>query len=207
MPRPVVTPTTEIAYAGLGPLTEPDEATDWQLLRFLDALMVQLDEVEKLSRDTEQHVGWGRLLDLDAAPDEALPWLAQLVGVVALKGLDPASQRIRIGEAAGWNRGTPAAIRGAMKQYLTGSRTTQIFERYQGNPYRLRVRTFTSETPDPAAVEKAVRDLKPAGIVLQYDVSLGQAYDELNASYASYDAVQAAHATYNDVLYGIPPEV
>lgn len=207
MPRPAVTETTEYAYASLGPLADADEATGWQLLLFLDALMRQLDEIEQLSRDSDAYVGWGRLLDLEDTPDYALNWLAQFVGVVPLRGLDPASQRIRIGEAAGWHRGTPSAIRGAMRQFLTGSRTTQIFERYQGNPYHLRVRTFEAETPNPAAVEEAVRDLKPAGIVLTYDVSTGQTYDELRLAYADYDAVQAAHATYDDVLYGIPPEV
>lgn len=209
MTRPVVTPTTEEAYASLGPTTRDDETTGWHLLTYLDALMRQLDEVEQLARDTEDHVGWGRVLDLQAAPDDALPWLAQFVGVVPLQGLDPESQRIRIGEAAGWQRGSVAAIRGAMKQFLTGSRTTQIFERYQGSAYRLRVRSFAAETPDPAKVEAAVRALKPAGIVLTYDVSEGQAYGdiELDTSVVSYNDLKAKYPTYEDLRYGIPPEV
>lgn len=209
MPRPVVTPTTEDAYASLGPLTRHDETYDWPLLRYLDAMLRQLDEIEQLARDSDEYDGWGKLLDLQATPDKALPWLAQLVGVVPLQGLDAESQRIRIGEAAGWHRGTPSAIRGAMKQFLTGSRTTQIFERYQGNPYRLRVRTFAAETPNPAKVEEAVRALKPAGIVLTYDVSEGQAYGDiaLDAEVTDYASLAAKYPTYEDLRYGIPPEV
>lgn len=207
MPRPTVTPTTEEAYASLGPLTEKDESLGWPLLRFLDALLVHLDDVEKIVRDTDTHVGWGTLLDLDVVPENAIPWLAQFVGVVPLMGLDAESQKIRIREAAGWNRGSVSAIRGAMKQFLTGSRTTQIFERYEGSAYRLRVRTFDAETPDPAKVEAAVRALKPAGIVLTYDVSAGQTYGEVALATASYGALSTQYPTYGDVRYGIPPEV
>lgn len=207
MPRPDVTATTEDAYAALGPLTRGDEDLDWPLLRYLDAFMRQLDDVEQLSRDTDEYVGWGRILHLQDTPDYVLPWLAQFVGVVPLRGLDPASQRIRIGEAAGWKRGSVSAIRGAMKQYLTGTRTTQIFERFQDNAYRVLVRTISSETPDPAAVEKAVRDLKPAGIVLTYDVADGQSYDDLSVAVGSYDAMRIEYPTYDDVRYGMPSEV
>lgn len=207
MARPDVTATTEEVYASLGPLTADDEKYDWPLLRYLDATARQLDEIEVLARDADDYVGWGRIMDLQAIPDADLPWLAQFVGVVPLQNLDAASQRIRIGEAAGWKRGTVDAIRAAMKQFLTGSRTTQIFERYQGSAYALRVRSFTTETPDPAAVEAAVRALKPAGIVLTYDVSTGQDYDELATTVATYNDLSARYPTYRDVSYGIPPEV
>ena len=207
MARPGATTTTELAYESIAPLTGQDELYDWPLLRYLDGLMRQLDEVEQLTRDTDTHVGWGAALDLDDAPPYAIPWLAQFVGVEVPLSLDVESQRIRISEAAGWRRGTPAAIRGAMRQHLTGSRTTQIFERYQDDPYHLRVRTFVTETPDPERVEEAVRALKPAGIILTYDVSDGQTYDDVAMTYGTYDSVMADHDTYNDILYGIPPEV
>lgn len=179
--RPSVTPTTEEAYEALGPLTSQDEELGWPLLLYMDSLVRQLDDVEQLSRDSDTHVGWGRLLDLAAAPDNALEWLAQFVGVVPLQGLDPASQRIRIGEAAGWHRGSPDAIKGAARQFLTGTRRVDLVER-DGSAYRFRIRTYRGETPDPTKVQEAVTALKPAGVFFTYEIVDGPTVDELTGT-------------------------
>lgn len=197
MARPVVTPTTEEAYASLGPWTAQDESLDWPLLRFLDSLMRQLDEVEQLSRDTDAYVGWGRLLDLQDTPDNALPWLAQFVGVVPLQGLDPASQRIRIGDAAGWKRGAPGAIKAAAQQVLTGTRRVDLFER-DGSAYRFRIRTYAGETPDAEKVRQAVLELKPAGLVFTYEIQQGPTLNELSGT------IDAQTGTIDDYSNAVP---
>lgn len=203
MARPAVTPTTEVAYAGLGPLTEPDELYDWPLLRFLDSLLRQLDDVEQLSRDSDTHVGWGKLLDLETVPDYALSWLAQFVGVSPIRGLDAESQRIRISQAAGWHRGSPSAIIGAARQYLTGTRQVFLSER-DSSPYHFTVRTYLGETPDPAVVEAALQALKPAGLVMDYEVATGAPYSSLTTDFTTYSDLDAAFDDYSAQTLWIP---
>ena len=208
MARPVVSSTTERFHELLGPLRVPDPERDWPLLKYITPAGEQLHLLNVLIEDKDDgEPGWAILFDPDRAPAYALDFTAQMVGVRLLFGLDEESQRLRIKETAGQKRGTPAAIRGAMRQKLTGTRTTQIFERYQGDAYALRVRTFAAETPDSAAVLTAVLEQKPAGIVLTYDVSDGQTVAELTASGLTVAQVTTEYPTVNDVKYGIPPEV
>lgn len=217
MAAPVVEPTTVELYAAVESITAPDEELDWPLLRFLASVGDQLWETERLNRDDPAgHPGWSALLDLDRIDDEWLAYVAQFIGVRLIAGTTPEQQLVRIAEAAGMQRGRPSAIRGAAKQFLTGTKTVQLFERYQGDAYRLRLRTFAPETPDADAVEAAVRALKPAGITLLYDVSTGQTYQELlvgegnhsgTGGNRTYADVKASYATYADVKFGIPPEV
>jgi hypothetical protein len=169
-------PTIQQAYEGLGPWARADDTGD--LLAFVRAVFGHLTEIEDIVRDSDTHVGWGRLLDVDAAPGWALPWLAQFVGVTPIKGLDDASQRIRIKAAAGFHRGSPSAIIAAARQYLTGTRRVELYER-DGSAWRFRVRTYLSETPDPQAVRDAVKALKPAGLVFIHEVQSGISINQM----------------------------
>lgn len=182
--RPVVAPISEEVYEGLTTWARADHDV-WDLLIYVDAMMKTLQPIVSLVRDTEQHEGWARLLDVDAAPSEALPWLAQLVGVMPLKGLSDEAQRLRIKEAAGWQRGTPAAMRAAAQQFLTGSRLVEIYER-DGSPWRFRIRTYLRETPNARAVYNAVAALKPAGLVFVHEVQAGVSIDSLVGTIDSY---------------------
>lgn len=172
-----VAPLVREAYYGLGPWARADEDV-WELLQFVQALFGQLVEIDDLVRDTDEHVGWGRLLDVDAAPEWALPWLAQFVGVTPIKGLDAASQRLRIKEAAGFHRGSVNAIKAAAGQYLTGTRRVELYER-DGSPWRFRIRTYESETPNAQAVRDAVAALKPAGLIFIHEVQRGLAINQM----------------------------
>jgi hypothetical protein len=69
----------------------------------------------------------------------------------------------------------------AAQPFLTGTRSVLLFER-EGGPWRLTVATRARETPDPAAVEQAIRAQKPIGIVLTYTVISGQAWNEATPS-------------------------
>lgn len=189
MVAPAVAPISEEIYSALGPLTVPDEANGWVLLLFVDANAQGLVEVEDLARDQPDGTpGWASILDVDLAPTDALGWLGQFVGVDLVAGLDDASQRLRIQEAAGWSRGSVAAIKAAAAQYLTGTRRVQVFER-DGSPYRFRLRTWLAETPDPAAVQAAIQSLKPAGLVFTYEVQEGLAWDEVAGTWDSQGAL------------------
>lgn len=172
-----VPPLVREAWEALGPWARADEGVH-DLLGLVDAIMGQIVEIDGIIRDSDTHVGWGRLLDVDVAPVWALPWLAQFVGVTPIFGLDEASQRLRIKEAAGFHRGSVKAIKAAAGQYLTGTRRVELYER-DGSPWRFRIRTYESETPNPQAVKDAVEALKPAGLVFVHEVQRGVAIDQV----------------------------
>lgn len=187
-------PLVQRAYDGLGPWARADDSG--QLLAYLRELVNPLTLADDLVRDSDTHDGWGKLLDLDAAPSWVLPWLAQFMGVEILRGLDDESQRIRIRGAAGFSRGTPAAIVEAARQYLTGNRKVELYER-EGTAWRFRLRTYASETPDPTAVKKAVEALKPAGVVLVYEVQAGI---EINALSGTINSQPSTIDSNNNVV-------
>lgn len=180
--RPVVSGSAEELFAAIAPISELDsDDTDWALLRLCDAPGRQLQDVEDLIRDTDAGPGWSSIVDVDRAPDTYLPWLAGLVGVRLVSGTAAGVQRDLIRAMPGFGRGTPGAIRAAIAPLLTGTQTISIMER-DGGAYRLTVQTYTSETPDPAAVEAALIAAKPAGIILTYRVIAGVTIDELTGT-------------------------
>lgn len=172
------------AYDGLAAWQRADGSGD--LRKFVDVLMSPVDEVAGIVRDSDDYVGWGRLLDVDAAPEEALPWLAQFVGVTPLRGLDSESQRLRIKSAAGFKRGSVEGIKAAAAQFLVGGRQVDVFERDGGSAWRFRVRTYRAETPNPVAVKEAIAALKPAGVVFVHEVQQGLSINDVPATIGEY---------------------
>lgn len=206
MPRPVVSDTAEELYASLGPWQRRDtaigEATDeWRLLELCEGLAGGLQGVEDIIRDTDDGPGWSIVMDADRAPVDWLPWLGQFVGVRLPPGLSEAEQRARIKNTDGFQRGTPEALKAAARSYLTGSQSVFFIERY-GSPYRLQVATLIAETPDPAVVERALLEQKPAGIVLTYATVAGHDYATLAATHVSYASLPGAYPTYADMAIG-----
>lgn len=204
MTRPVVSATAEEAYEALGPWTTPDPDHAYFLLRFVASTANLLQPVNDLARDTDDAPGWAVLFDPDRAPVDALDWLGQFLGVAPMFGLTEAARRARVRETAGFRRGTVAAIEGAARQYLTGARQVKVVERDGGSAYRIRVRTYLAETPNPEAVRQALVDQKPAGIVMTYDVAVGATYGELTEEFATYGQLNAAFDTYRDQTLWIP---
>ena len=202
--RPTVTPTAEEAYEGMGPWTGPDPEHEYFLLRFVASAADLLDPVNVLARDEGDRPGWAVLFDPDKTPTESLDWLGQFLGVQPMFGLTDAARRARLRETAGFRRGSVAAIEGAARQFLTGARQVKVFERDGGSAYRIRVRTYLGETPDPLATRRAILEQKPAGIVLTYDVAVGATYGELTAEFPSYQNLNLNFDTYRDQTLGIP---
>lgn len=204
MPRP--TPTTalqEDLYASMGPLAYDDANQDWALLKYCGAMAKALDTVNKYASDDGDYPGWSILLDADRCPEEALPYLAQFVGVTPLAGLSVADQRIRIKSSDGMKRGTLTSLVAAIQATLTGAKTVFIGER-NGSAYRLGVGTYPSETPDPAATLAAIIAQKPAGIVLDYAVAAAVTYTLVRVKYSDYDDVKATFLTYNGLSTDTP---
>lgn len=205
MPKTVVSDTATELYESLGPWYRAAEArgvsTDkWELIEMCEASIgLGLDPINVLVRDSDAGPGWSIVMDTDRAPVEWLPWNAQIGGVRVLQGLIEAAQRARIKSTDGMKRGSPGAIVGAAQQFLAGTKTVYLVERH-GSAYRLTVATNAAETPDLAAMTRAVIAQKPGGIVMAVTTVVGGDYNTLRDTHATYNEIKALYATYAEVL-------
>jgi hypothetical protein len=194
---------TQRLYNRLPTLYRDADTTPQQLLRFISLLGDQADEVETLT----YRIGYqapddggaagdtSDLTDPTAADTAWLPWLAQLVGVRAPVSNDLQALRDAILYATtGWRAGTRAAIAGAAKSALTGTRYVHVYDHSISSPgdgteWDVLLVTRITETPDVPAVLQAVVDghAKPAGVTLHH-----RAYS------ATWAAVDAAYPTWAD---------
>ena len=207
MNAPELTPWGERLRERTEPLAPDDAERGYVHAHLAGAMAEALKRVAEIY-DPEDGLPGSPLLDVDRCPDWALPWLAQLVGVTIPPDMSPELARAGIRDVAGWKRGTPNALRAAAGAYLTGDKTVFFRERDPTGadpPYTLEVVTLDDETPDPAAVEAALRRQKPAGIVLFYRVVTGWDYQELAAAGPDpYSALDDAYPTYLELREGPP---
>lgn len=204
MARPTVSDAAETLYATLGPWARADTARGesedrWDLLEFCEAVCRNLQPIEDIIRDSDDGPGWSVVMDIDRAPVEWFGWLAQFAGVRLIPGLPEAEQRARIKSTDGFRRGTPGAIVGAAQQYLTGTKTVFLVERH-GSPYRLTVSTLANETPDLTLVQGALKDQKPAGLVMTVTTVQGGDYDSYRDSHSDYTSTAGLWTQYDELL-------
>lgn len=209
MAQPPIGTVAQEIYDGIAPLAFDDEANDWVLAYYCEAIGRQIELVAELAlTDIDGEDGWSLLLDLDRCPSDSLAYLAQFNGTTLKAGLSDADQRARIAAAAGFARGTRAALIEAVRVTLTGGQDVHVRERYnEADPgpdyaYYLQVRTLASETPDPAASLAASISQKPAGIILQYSDVTGEDYQDLFDLGYDYQDVIDNLPIYQDVLVG-----
>lgn len=143
-------------------------------------------EVELFSDDIDGRPGWSILLDVDRAPARVLPHLAMYVGETLPVGISEVMAREWIRDAPNQIRGTVASIVRTAQRTLTGQRTVSLVERQGSDGLahadRIRIVTYTSETPDPAATERDLRrDAIPGDIVMFYERRTGQAWADVQA--------------------------
>lgn len=194
----------EAVYAQIEPLQNAEEDNNYALLIFLGALGQMLQDLDYLAHapDADSPV-WFNLLDLDAIPDAALPWLGQFVGIRVNTAFTAAAQRQQIRNHQTWTRGSIAAIQAAIRPTLTGTQTITITERFGGNAYAIKVQTATTETPVPAATLAAIIAAKPAGLVLTFVVGTltltGLTYGDLYNANITYGQLAAEYETYGDL--------
>lgn len=201
--QPVVGSVAADLYAELAPLAVEDADRGWALLTIGEAIGRMVQDVDDLARDREAGIGWSAIVDRLRVPAAGLAWLGQMTGVRVTAGAGADVQRAEIANAAGFRRGSPAAMIGAARAHLTGAQTVVLRER-DGGAYRLTVITYADQTPDPAAVERALIAQKPAGVVLLYLTQTGQDYATLAGAYADYAAVAATYADYHAVTDDVP---
>lgn len=214
MPSPALSSFAADLYARLAPMAFDEANQNYSLANYLGGVGQMFQVVEDYGRDQlvngKYAPGWSQLMDINRCPSSALGWLAQFVGVRLQTGLSDAAQRARIQGTDGWKRGSVGALIAAAQQYLTGSQTVLIRERDPAAcalqpAYGLTIITRTSETPDSAAVLKALLLQKPGGIILVYTVLAGQDYTILyNGGVTTYANVFSTYLTYGGVANGVP---
>lgn len=183
----------------LAPMLYAEADTGSALTDYATGVSLPFELVEEWVSDTDTDIGWSLLLDVDRCPVEALPWLAQIVGLSLDTALSEADQRQQIEDVSNWKRGTPGAIIGAPAPYLTGTKTVVLRERYDGSgndaPYDFEVITLSTETTDAVAVEAALRSQKPTGDRLTYVNSTGQDLQAVKDNYATLQTLKDSFAT------------
>lgn len=208
MDRPDVHELTGELYDAISPGQTLEQemvaatAADWETLWFCDALSMPLHIWWELSHGDNEP--WDTLLDPQRTPAEALPYLAQFVGLEIQPSWGEHQLRQEIEAPSQWARGRPGTMLDALKRTLSvDDPYIQFVEQYT-SAYILLVRTLTSQTPSESRSRAALMAQKPGGIVLDYDTIAGQNYLQLDTDYASYNAVEADYDTYADVAADTP---
>jgi hypothetical protein len=207
MTMPDVSAAALELYDALSPTwTDQDADYGWSLLWFCEALVKSgLQPVYDYAFDRADRPGWTILLDLDATPDDALPYLAQFVGVVVPPGNTAAQTRDLILNRPGWKRGTPDTLLSAVRDTLIGSKRATLTER-DTNPYHATIRTYTVQTLDEPATLAAIAANKPAGLIIDLVLIAGPTFAEIQATTSpnTFAARLAAYPTFGDVLDYVP---
>lgn len=201
---PQVSRSAAAIYEAIGStLRAGDPEGGYLLLLLIEAAHRAAAPVEDLVRDNGDTPGWAVAADLDMAPAAGLPWLGQWVGVRPRPELDTDTQRSRIRDRTEWIRSTPAYFLAVAREYLTGGRRVELYERDAGIPSHARVRVFAEEVPDQARLRDAM-GLASGWIKLNVEIVTGQSYDQLSAAYPLYDDLTAEFATYDLMTYSVP---
>lgn len=197
--KPELAPTGERLRDRTAPLAPHDDRYGYAHAYLCGSLGAIFDEVAEVFDPEGDVPPMAPLLDPELCPDWALPWLAQFVGITLPAGMPPDEAREVIGAVYGFRRGTRQAMEAAAALYLTGEKTVHFRERDPDSPdppYTLEVVTLDEETPDPAAVERALIALKPGGLVLKYRGVVGWDYQEMTGEGGTYLALKSKFATY-----------
>jgi hypothetical protein len=209
--RPNLGGVAEELYLALAPFTErinpddpgrtiTDEDLDWPLLIFFGTLAKRWQQVDDLSRDSDDGPGWSVILDVDRIPDEGLPYLAQFKGKTLLQGMTPQIARERINGTDGFDRGSPEAIRVATKRHLTGTRTVNIVERHAGDVFQYEVIVKEEECPSSGQTLRDAMEQKPYGFLMTFTVLPFLPDYNFIATLGTYNDLLLDYYDYNDML-------
>jgi hypothetical protein len=242
MAEPIFSATVERLYARLPEfIRTADLDQDYAAKRYLSLvgdrageLEILIDRIDYVTTNDGGTIGDTSALVDPATADAAwLPWLAQLVGVRS-GDLPTGALREAIGNAElGWQVGSQAAVIAAAQAHLTGTKTVTILRNYLGDQWRVRITTYTTETPRltledlaqrfptldaikaayptlndipnaSTSIQAALELQRPAGVQFDFQVASGGTLDDLHADFATLDAVHVRFATLDAVAHHIP---
>jgi hypothetical protein len=204
MTEPTLIAIAERLRARTAALAPDDDAYGWAHALLCGALGQAMAQVADIW-DPEDPIPPGApLLDVDLCPDWALPWLAQIVGVVVPSGATVDQARTLIRDVAGWKRGSPDALYSAASATLTGTKTVYFRERNGGDPYALEVVTLTGETPDTSVVLASLMAQKPGGIALTYRTVTYWDWAAVKAGVTTWTALKTTYTTWQGVATKTP---
>jgi hypothetical protein len=139
-------------------------------------------------------------LDTTAYPS----FVGAATGTPVPGGLSLEGQREYVRERPNARRGTPRAIRAAVRATLRGSRRVQLVER-DGTPDHVRVQVYNSEVSDLTATTAAAMSQKPVGLLLAVEVLSGATYAHMTTAHGpSYADFTARFPTYADARDHVP---
>lgn len=170
-----------------------------------------------LAQPTVDMLAMPSLADPATTPRVLLPWVAAIAGVditqlpedtmrdilaAAPYGdvyLDVYLDEYEGGQAArnARARGSIPAIIQRVGLTLTGTRHVEVECPYLGDPMRMRIGTYTGETPSPTATAVAARMEAPAWIRLTVGAGSGVTYTTLTSRYSTYAALAGSGLTYD----------
>lgn len=123
-----------------------------------------------------------RLTNHLAVYKENIDWLAQFSGAKLKKQIYVADNPIiseidlKAFEQAqlspaiyGRGAGTQSAIRTAVKFVLTGTKSVVISQRYEGDPWTIKITTLTSQSPSSEVILAAVEEARPLGYAIVHE--------------------------------------
>lgn len=153
------------------------------------------------SNGNQTHPGWGVLWDIDLVPAIALDYIAQYAGERLPAGLPEADKRTWIKKRPNARRGSRMSIVRAAQRTLTGQKTVFIHERDTGSTDdNVGVYTLPAETPDAARVQRDIRTVLPADIVLNWGSTTAQSWTAATTghtpAYTTWTGVAAAYTTW-----------
>lgn len=192
----VVSSLTDMAWGYLPAYVRAAD-TDQTLYRFLASVCMQADPVLALLDASD---AWG---DPWGVPSNRLGWLAALAGL-DMTGVDREQWRAWIDSPTSRYRGSRAAIVARVGHTLTGAKRVIVECPYDGSPWKIRVRTFSAETPDATATEDAIRAEVPSWLALTVDVASGMTWDERKTKYGTWDDEKATLKTYDELSVEAP---
>lgn len=177
------------------------------LFDYVAGLSQMLQDLDFLAHAPEGGLIWQNLVDLDAVPDEGLPWLGQWVGARLNLTLTGQQQRQQIRDHTGWGRGSVPTFKAEIRPYLTGTQTVDITER-SSSAYTFVINTYADETPNETAVRALINgqgpyEITPGGLQPTYTVLPGSPapllYSDLKARGYTYADMKRLFETYADI--------
>lgn len=199
----------ELLYSSLGFHVEDDEAQDFALRKFCEALCAPMQPAYDLVREREGSAGWAIVFDADNCPAYALPYLAQFVGVQIVPEMSEEQIRAEIRQPTGWRRGQPESLQIATRRTLTGEDPLVIIHPRTPEVGVTYIRTLLSQTPDPIRTERVLRAVLPAWEVLEYEAIEGVTWADVTAStkWETWANLTADFATWQALTEILPTEI